>query len=233
MPILQRSGFAAAATVSSCSSSQASLPAEKYGSSGIPLRSRTSASVPSATSRSSTSCERLSCQVTTGVSGSPLSASQASTDSPWWSSPQATTSPSAADQQLRHRLDDGGHDRLGILLHPAGLGVRERLLPACLGEGPELGVEEDRLDGRGALVDAEQEAHRATCSAVRRHQGLSAPGAAAPVGGPRARQARRRAPPMSSHDALGDPQRSGQAGRAYRGHVDQRRACFGGARSRS
>ena len=31
-----------------------------------------------------------------GESGAPVSASQASTDSPWWSSPQATTSPGAS-----------------------------------------------------------------------------------------------------------------------------------------
>src|SRR5215208_5370566 len=45
--------------------------------------------------RSRTSCERLSCHTTIGLSGLPVSASHASTDSPWWSSPHATTSSSA------------------------------------------------------------------------------------------------------------------------------------------
>ena len=51
--------------------------------------------LPAGSSRSSTSWERLSCHVTIGVSGRPVVASQASTDSPWWSSPHAVTGPSA------------------------------------------------------------------------------------------------------------------------------------------
>src|SRR6478672_6812475 len=58
----------------------------------MPLSSCTRSARPSASSRSRISCERLSCQVTTGVSGLPVSASQASTDSPWWSSPQTVAS---------------------------------------------------------------------------------------------------------------------------------------------
>ena len=75
--------WSSSATASSFSSSQASFPAEKYGSSGMPLRVRTSSACPSFSSRSRTSCERLSCQTTIGLNGLPLSASQASTDSPW------------------------------------------------------------------------------------------------------------------------------------------------------
>ncbi len=85
----------ASATASSCSSSQASLAAEKYGSNGSPL-ARLDLGLAVGQAGRVTSCERLSCQTTIGLSGRPLSASQASTDSPWWSSPQATTSPGAS-----------------------------------------------------------------------------------------------------------------------------------------
>ena len=181
-------------TAGSCSSSQVSLPAEKYGSSGMPLRSRTSASEPSASRRSSTSWERLSCQVTIGVSGSPLSASQASTDSPWWSSPHATTSPSAVGEQLAHGVHHRHHHVLGVLLHPARPRMRERLLPAGLGLLRQVGVVEHRLDGRGALVDAEQQrpAHAAArYSAVRRHHSPARVGARRRGSGARHRAAPR------------------------------------------
>ena len=82
VPMRNVPASSACCTPASCSSSHASFPAEKYGSSGIPLRRITSSACPVASSRSSTSCERLSCQVTIGVSGRPVSASHASTDSP-------------------------------------------------------------------------------------------------------------------------------------------------------
>ena len=49
---------------------------------------------------------------------------------------------------------------LGILLHPTRPRVMQRLLAPRLAQRLQIGVEEDRLHGRGALVDAEQEAHR-------------------------------------------------------------------------
>ena len=94
---------APAPTASSCSSSHAILPAEKYGSSGIPLRRRISSSRPAASSRSRISWERLSCQVTIGVSGRPVSASHASTDSPWWSRPQASICSGRRSSDLARR----------------------------------------------------------------------------------------------------------------------------------
>ena len=50
---------------------------------------------------------------------------------------------------------------LRILLHPARPRMVERLLAPRLAQRAQVGVEEDRLHGRGALVDAEQQGHRA------------------------------------------------------------------------
>ena len=80
VPMRRRPSSRAFATSSSCSSSQASLAAEKYGSKGRPLRRLISSS--SSAMRSRTSCERLSCHTTMGLSGAPVSASHARTDSP-------------------------------------------------------------------------------------------------------------------------------------------------------
>ena len=131
VPIRRVPASRAAATSSECSSSQASLAAEKYGSKGSPLASLTASSSPA--SRSSTSCDRLSCQTTIGLSGRPLSASQASTDSPWWSSPQATTSPGASASSFGDRLDHRGQHLLAVLLDPAGLRIAVDLVAPRLG----------------------------------------------------------------------------------------------------
>ena len=78
----------------------------------------------------------------------------------------------AIGKELRNGGDDGLKDLLGILLHPARLRVRKRLLPPCLGEGLQVGVVEHRLHGRGPLVDSQEHAHiNLLYSAVRRHQG--------------------------------------------------------------
>ena len=98
VPMRSAPASSARPTASSFSSSQAIFPAEKYGSSGIPLRSATSSARPSSRKRSRISCERLSCQVTIGVSGRPVSASHASTDSPWWSRPHASIGPGACSR---------------------------------------------------------------------------------------------------------------------------------------
>src|SRR5205085_3905795 len=61
-----------------------------------------------------------------------------------------------------------------ILLDPARLWMRQRLFAPRLRKRMEVGVVEHRLDGRGALVDPEQQRHaaaRARYSAARRHQG--------------------------------------------------------------
>ena len=178
---------------------------------------------PSASSRSSTSCERLSCQVTIGVSGRPVSASQASTDSPWWSRPQATTSPGGVARAARPpRPTTASQHLLRVLLDPARARVAERLLaPRLARRGRRSASNSDRLDRRGALVDAEQQAHRraraprcaATRARRRRRLGAVAAGARAPRPTP--------SPATISAHALGDPERRGQPGRADRGHVDQ------------
>ena len=92
-------------TGSSCSSSQASLRGGEVGVErqaaerrGSPPPSRPSGRAPPA---SACPARRRS-----GSAGLPVSASQASTDSPWWSRPHATTSSSAAVEQLGDRLDD-------------------------------------------------------------------------------------------------------------------------------
>jgi hypothetical protein len=79
-------------TSSPLRSSHAYFPDEKYGSIGRPLRALISASSNS----SSSSVWRLSCHTITGDKGSPVAPSQASTDSPWWSSPQPAISPGAS-----------------------------------------------------------------------------------------------------------------------------------------
>ena len=76
-------------------------------------------------------------------------------------------------EHLRDGLDDGIDHDLGILLHPARPRVMQRLLTPCLAQRLKIGVEQDRLHGRGALVDAEQEAHRERYSAALRHHGTS------------------------------------------------------------
>jgi hypothetical protein len=63
-------------------------------------------------------------------------------------------------EQLRDRVHHGGQHLFGVLLDPAGPWMRQRLLAACFPERAQLGVEEDRLDGRRPLVDAEQRAQR-------------------------------------------------------------------------
>ena len=113
--------------------------------------------------------------MTIGVSGRPLSASQASTDSPWWSSPQATISPGASASSSATASTTASQHVLGVLLHPARARVvRAASRAAPRARGRRSASNSDRLDGRGALVDAEQQAHRsprARYSAVRRHQG--------------------------------------------------------------
>ena len=63
------------------------LGAEKYGSSSRPVRSRTSAPCPAASSSWQIAAPRLSCQLIAGVSGAPVAASHSRNVSPWLSSP--------------------------------------------------------------------------------------------------------------------------------------------------
>ena len=181
---------------SSCSSSQVSLPAEKYGSSGIPLRSRTSSASPSRSSRSSTSSERLSCQVTIGVSGWPLSPSQASTDSPWWSSPQAVISPGASSSSSATAPTTASSTACGSCSTQPGRGWLSGFSRRASRRGCRSRVEQDRLDGRRALVDADQQAHAASAArrsgATTRRRGAADRPAAAAVRARVARPGRRR-----------------------------------------
>ena len=220
------------ATPSSCSSSHASFPAEKYGSSGRPLSSWIRSAIPACSSRSSTSWERLSCHVTTGVSARPVSASQASTDSPWWSSPQATTSPGASVNTSATASTTAVDDVLGVLLHPARPGMLQRLLAPRLAQRLEIRVEEDRLHGRGALVDAEQQAHRDLCSAALRHHGTGDRGGARRL--ERSLSPEGDAEPLhQAADVLRDPEGCGQAGGADRRDVDEAGGTPARARSDS
>ena len=138
-------------------------------------------------------------------------------------------------EQLADGIDHRGQHLGGVLLDPAGAGVREPLLPSCLGQRSQLRVVQDRLDGGGPLVDSEQQRHAVTparYSAVRRHHGRSQLW-------DRATFQRRLGPerhPERGHDrgdALGDPERRGQPGRADRGHVDKPRTRAEAGRSRS
>ena len=84
--------------------------------------------------RSSTCCERLSCHTTIGVRA-PLSASQASTDSPWWSSPRATTSPGASSSSSAIASTTASQHLLAVLLDPPRLGVAVDLVAPSLAHG--------------------------------------------------------------------------------------------------
>src|SRR5439155_2512022 len=61
-------------------------------------------------------------------------------------------------------------------LNPARWGVYDALLAPGLRNRTQVVVEEHRLHGGGALVDAEQQGHDPRCSAVRRHHGPAAVG---------------------------------------------------------
>ncbi len=58
------------------SSSHASFVAEKYGFSGSPVASRNRSTPPSAASRSTIGCERVSCHTIAGCTGRPVARSQ-------------------------------------------------------------------------------------------------------------------------------------------------------------
>jgi hypothetical protein len=65
--------------------------------------------------------------------------------------------PGGVLQHLRDRVHDGLEDQLRILLDTVRPRVRDRDRPPDLGDGPQLVVEQRRLDGCRALVDAEQQ----------------------------------------------------------------------------
>ena len=67
-----------------------------------------------------------------------------------------------AGKQLARGADDRVEHLGRVLLDPAGVRVGESLLAARLGQRPQVGVVQDRLDGGGPLVDAEQQCHAAT-----------------------------------------------------------------------
>ena len=183
-------------TASSFSSSHASFAAEKYGSNGSPLSDWISSSCSPI--RSSTSCERLSCQTTIGDSGAPVSASHASTDSPWWSSPQATTSSSAHSSSSPTASTTACEHLLAVLLDPPRLRMAVDLVAARLAHGLEPLVEQRRLDAGRSLVDAEQEHLR-----LLPHAGplrlVSSDGSRGPEEGRRRRQHRHRPPVHRGH----------------------------------
>jgi hypothetical protein len=61
-------------------------------------------------------------------------------------------------QELGHGVDHGDEHGLRVLLDPSGAGVGQWLVAPGLGHAAQVLVVEHRLDGRGPLVDAEQEA---------------------------------------------------------------------------
>ena len=160
-----------------------------------------------------------------GSAARPLSASQASTDSPWWSSPQATTSPGASAEHLRDRLDHGGEHLLGVLLDPAGLRVASAFSRRASRTGRRSRVEQHRLDGGGALVDARA---AGVMPALGTRPFAATTGRRAPAVAPRLERslrAERHAELGDDRaDALRDPERRGQPGGADRRHVDEARA---------
>jgi hypothetical protein len=80
-----------------------------------------------------------------GVRGRPLSASQASSDSPSWSSP-AGGEVGAIGEHRGDRVDHGRQHFLGVRLHPAGPWMGQGLVPASLLQRSQVGLEEHRPD---------------------------------------------------------------------------------------
>jgi hypothetical protein len=80
-----------------------------------------------------------------GVRGRPLSASQASSDSPSWSS-CAVCDVGAIGEHRRDRVDPGRQHFLGVLLDPAGPWMGQGLVPASLLQRSQVGLEEHRPD---------------------------------------------------------------------------------------
>ena len=189
----------------------------------VERQARASRGSPPSSRRASTDSERLSCQTTTGVSGAPVSASHASTDSPSWSRPHAITSPGARASTSATASTIASSTASGSFSTHPGRGWVTGTPPARLGQRPQVEVVEHGLDGGRALVDAEQAAgHPARKAAVRRHHGPS-PGS----GGASSRGSGAAADtPGRDHpgDVLADAERRAQAGRADRGDVDDLRA---------
>ena len=102
--------------------------------------------------------ERLSCHTTIGDSGSPVSASQAITDSPWWSSPHATTSPGRVGEHLGDRVDDARRARPRRPARPSpGAGCWLTLSRRARRERLQLRVDEHRLHAGRPDVEPEQQ----------------------------------------------------------------------------
>ena len=110
--------------MSRCSSIQANLVPEKYGSRTRPVRSRTSGRWPSASSRSQRCAVRRSCHTIALPYGTPVVRFQATTVSRWFVMPIAPTRsrPTSRDDVVEG-LDDGRPDLLRIVFDPAGFGV--------------------------------------------------------------------------------------------------------------
>ena len=139
-------------------SSQASLPAEKYGSSGSPLRRRISAASASLSSASTVSRPLVLPDDDRRQRGAGLGVPREHR--------LALVIEAARDdlargvgQQLRDDVDDRVEDLERVLLDPARLRVAARRRSgARLRSGRRSLVEERGLDGGRALVDAEDEA---------------------------------------------------------------------------
>ena len=99
--------------------------------------------------------ERRSCQTTAGLSGSPEPRSHASTVSPWFASPTASTGSPAAASAARPAVDDRGKQVAGVLLDHPVVAVRRAHVDL---RGPEHLArrrDHERLRAGRALVDRE------------------------------------------------------------------------------
>ena len=92
VPNASRPASAAARAPGTSSSNQASLVAEKYGSSRSPVRCSTNAPCPAASSAAQAPAVRRSCQTIARWTGRPVARSHSSVVSRWFAMPIAATS---------------------------------------------------------------------------------------------------------------------------------------------
>ena len=131
--------------------------AEKYGSSTRPVRCATVSA--DAGSGAQIDSARRSCHTTAGVSGRPVSRSQARTVSPWLARATAATGNARLRQGFPAGADHGVEQRLRVLLDAA---AGQILRPhRDLGDRQDLPglVDDDGLCARSALVDRQEVVH--------------------------------------------------------------------------
>ena len=150
--------MARARTPGTSSRIQASLVAEKYGSSSSPVRLTSSTAAGSLPSTRQRSAVRRSCQTMARCTGFPVARSHTTTVSRCTAMPMPATSLAAqlgVGERLARARDGGGEDLVGVVLHPAvgGEVLTERLLHLCE-HGAVVG-EDHGAGARGAGVERE------------------------------------------------------------------------------